>query len=68
MTLDNDPVIIDIRYRIKKDIDHYTYTIADGGASSYEDYRRLVGIRKGLLLSLNKIEDAIKFYLDDNNA
>lgn len=66
MTLDQDPLIQDIRARIKKEIDHYTESIANGGAASFDDYKRLVGIRKGLGISLNKIEDSIKLYIDDD--
>lgn len=65
MTLDNDPVIIDIRYRLNAAIERHSRNLIGGGAVSYDAYRFEVGRVKGLNEALTIISDSIKLYIDD---
>lgn len=53
-------LIDEFRKEVYDAINHDAHTIADGGASDYDDYRYRVGIRKGLKRALQIMEDVIE--------
>ena len=65
MTLDNDPVIMDVRFRLNAAIERHGRNLIGGGAVSFDAYRYEVGRIKGLNEALSIISDSIKLYLDD---
>ena len=43
------------------------YSLVEGGASSYEDYRYRVGIRKGMKKAMQVFEDVVKDLIDESD-
>lgn len=41
-------------------MDNDAYSLSEGGASSFDDYRHRVGIRKGLKRALQIMEDVVE--------
>jgi hypothetical protein len=39
---------------------HEAYAMAEGGASSYDDYRYRVGVRKGLKRAMQILDDVVE--------
>ncbi len=65
MSLTNDPLIIEINKRIDVEISHLTVTLASGGMSSFDAYKKQCGMIAGLRRAKEFIEDAIKQFTDE---
>jgi hypothetical protein len=55
------------RKAMKEADDNIIKQLANGGASSWEDYRHIVGIRKGLYRALDVFEDEVKKLVDEKD-
>lgn len=55
------------RLAMKETDDNLIKQLANGGASSWEDYRHIVGIRKGLIRALDVFDDVIKKVTDEKD-
>ena len=62
-----DPLIDDINLKINREITALTDNLARGGATNYKDYKRMVGMIKGLNMALDIIADSARNYLNDDD-
>jgi hypothetical protein len=67
MSLEQDPLIVDIKAKINDEITRITDWLTDGKADSYSDYKRACGLIRGRKNSLSDIDDCIKNYLRDDD-
>jgi rubrerythrin len=65
MSLHSDPIIIELKKRINEEIFRESELLINGSVSCFDDYKKHVGIIRGLKLSLKTIEETIKFYEED---
>lgn len=56
-----------VRARLAEQIDTRTVTLTDGGVSSHERYREIVGQIAGLKLSLEAIDEAYRHTLENDD-
>ena len=53
-------LIEEFKQAIREAITNEAFALADGAASSYEDYRFRVGVRKGLKKSMQILDDVVE--------
>lgn len=66
MSLEKDPLIIDIKAKLTDQIERISEYLTDGKAQDIEDYRKQTGKIIGFRASLILIDDCIKNYLRDD--
>lgn len=49
-----------LREALTAELNHDAEAIADGGASSWDDYQKRVGVRKGVKRALAVMEDVVR--------
>lgn len=64
-TLDNDPLIQDIRQKLNEEIEAIVWQLRKGKCSSFDDYRNRVGRIQGIERSLDRISESIMNYTHD---
>jgi hypothetical protein len=67
MSLEQDPLIVDIKAKINDEITRISTWLTDGKADSYSDYKRACGLIRGKKDSLESIDDCIKNYMNDED-
>jgi hypothetical protein len=55
------------RKAMKEADDNLIKQLANGGAASWDDYRHIVGIRKGLFRALDVFDDVVKKEMDEKD-
>jgi hypothetical protein len=55
-------LLTEFHQALQDEIAHEAQGMADGGASSFEDYRYRVGMRKGLQRAVRILEDTVEDY------
>jgi hypothetical protein len=67
MSLEQDPLIVDIKAKINNEITRITEYLSYGKAADIEDYRKQTGKIIGYRASLIMIDDCIKNYMNDED-
>jgi len=67
MSLQDDPLIIQIKLFINDEIAKIANSLANGSAGSFDDYKKQCGRIQGLRQSLAIVDDAIELYVNDED-
>lgn len=67
MSLQDDPLIQDIKLRINNEITAVCETITGGRISTIEEYKRHIGVKIGLINALERIDESINKYSKDED-
>lgn len=67
MSLRDDPLILEHKGQLEIRVREITEYIANGKCSSYDDYKRHVGVIRGMNISLEVMADVIKNYGDEDD-
>jgi len=67
MSLDSDPLIIDLRDKINEQISHVSEWLVDGKCSNMEEYRKQTGKVIGFRAALVLLEEVIANYGHDED-
>ena len=66
MSLEKDPLIIDIKFKINEKIKRFTEITANGGCSDYIEYKKFTSKIAAFKESLLIIDDSIKSFMRDD--
>ena len=67
MSLETDPFILDLKAKIKSEIEQLSYFVSRGKCSGFESYMQATGMIEGLSRSIDIIGECMKNYTRDDD-
>jgi hypothetical protein len=67
MSLEQDPLIVDIKAKINDEITRLNNSVTNGSCVNFDSYKRLTGKIEGLRLALDSLDGCIKNYMNDED-
>ena len=65
MSIKDSPLLAEWNHQLNERLDEMKDSLANGGCSSFESYKRIVGIIRGIEISKELMDEAIKLYNKD---
>lgn len=67
MSIKDDPILKEHEFQLNERISQITEYMLSGKCSSYDDYKKHVGLIRGIIISIEIMDDVIKTFKQDDD-